>query len=98
MEPTVGPEPSSPFRLDGRGALVTGAGSADGIGPAIARVYAAAGAAVALADQDASGASSNARDIGERAFGVHMDVTQPESVAAAVALGGRELGARDLPV
>ena len=49
MNVTVGPEAGSPFRLDGRVALVTGAGSADGIGQAIARVYAAAGAASSAA-------------------------------------------------
>jgi 3-oxoacyl-[acyl-carrier protein] reductase len=94
------PEPpnSSPFRLFGRVALVTGAGSADGIGQAIARVYAAAGAAVALADQDADGAEANARAIGARTLGVPMDVTQPESVATAAALVERELGPVDILV
>src|ERR1700686_3022149 len=94
-----GPEqPNSPFRLDGRVALITGAGSADGIGQAVARVYAAAGAAVALADQDASGAAANASAIGERALGVELDVTQPESVAAAVAVVERDLGPIDILV
>jgi 3-oxoacyl-[acyl-carrier protein] reductase len=95
---TAGPAPDSPFRLDGRVALITGAGSADGIGQAIARVYAAAGAAVALADQDASGASANAQAMGDRALGVALDVTQPESVAAAVAVVERELGPIDILV
>jgi 3-oxoacyl-[acyl-carrier protein] reductase len=94
---TVEPNQGSPFRLDGRVALITGAGSADGIGEAIARVYAAAGAAVALADQDASGAETNARAIGS-AIGVHVDVTQPESVARAVASVERELGPVDILV
>jgi 3-oxoacyl-[acyl-carrier protein] reductase len=94
---TVEPKQGSPFRLDGRVALITGAGSADGIGQAIARVYAAAGAAVALADQDASGAETNARAIGS-AIGVHVDVTQPESVARAVASVERELGPVDILV
>ena len=98
MNVTVGPEAGSPFRLDGRVALVTGAGSADGIGQAIARVYAAAGAAVALADQDASGAETNARGIGDRALGVQLDVTQPDSVAAAVAVVERQLGPVDILV
>jgi 3-oxoacyl-[acyl-carrier protein] reductase len=90
--------PDSPFRLDGRVAFVTGAGSADGIGQAIASVYAAAGAAVALADQDTAGAEQNARAIGDRALGVHVDVTQPGSVAAAVAVVERELGPVDILV
>jgi 3-oxoacyl-[acyl-carrier protein] reductase len=91
-------QPTSPFRLDGRVALITGAGSADGIGQAIAGVYAAAGAAVALADQDASGAEANARAIGDRALGVHLDVTQPESVAAAILVVERDLGPVDILV
>jgi NAD(P)-dependent dehydrogenase (short-subunit alcohol dehydrogenase family) len=92
------PESRNPFRLDGRVALVTGAGSADGIGQAIARIYAAAGAAVALADQDGGGAQANARGIGERALGLHLDVTQPESVAAGVAQVELALGPIDILV
>jgi NAD(P)-dependent dehydrogenase (short-subunit alcohol dehydrogenase family) len=92
------PESRNPFRLDGRVALVTGAGSADGIGQAIARIYAAAGAAVALADQDGGGAHANARGIGERALGLHLDVTQPESVAAGVAQVELALGPIDILV
>jgi NAD(P)-dependent dehydrogenase (short-subunit alcohol dehydrogenase family) len=79
-------------------ALVTGAGSADGIGQAIARLYASAGAKVALADQDGGGAEANARAIGESALGLQLDVTQPDSVATAVAVVERELGPVDILV
>jgi 3-oxoacyl-[acyl-carrier protein] reductase len=97
---TTEPEPpnTNPFRLDGRVALVTGAGSANGIGQAIAHAYAAAGASVALADQDAAGAEANARALGTRALGVHLDVTRPESVAAALTSVERELGPVDILV
>ena len=77
----------NPFRLDGRVALVTGAGSATGIGRAIASAYAGAGAAVVLADLDVDGAMRNAGELaaaGGQAFAVAVDVTQEASVATAV--------------
>jgi 3-oxoacyl-[acyl-carrier protein] reductase len=86
------------FRLDGRVALVTGAGSPDGIGRAIARLFASAGACVGLVDQDATGAEANAAAIGERALGAFADVTQPESVAAAVAAVEQRFGPVDILV
>ena len=87
---------SNPFRLAGRVALVTGAGSPDGIGRAIARLFAAAGAAVALVDQDAAGAEANAAAIGDRALGAFADVTRPDSVAEAVTLIEQRLGPVDI--
>ena len=89
---------SGPFRLDGRVALVTGAGSPDGIGRAIARLFASAGASVALVDQDATGAEANAAAIGERALGAFTDVTQPESVAAVAAAVEQQFGPVDILV
>jgi 3-oxoacyl-[acyl-carrier protein] reductase len=53
---------------------------------------------VALADQDGPGAERNVREIGGRALGVQLDVTQPESVNAAVAIVERELGPVDILV
>lgn len=81
------------FRLDGRVALVTGAGSQRGIGREIARAYVRAGARVALADLDGKGAEHNAAELGERAIGLQMDVTDPGSVSRAVAEVRRQLGA-----
>ena len=49
------------FRLDGRSALVTGAGS--GVGAAVAEAFAAAGAAVLVTDIDAAAAGSAAAAI-----------------------------------
>lgn len=67
--------------LDGRTALVTG--GATGIGEAIARVLAAAGAHVAIGDVDHDGARRVADDIGGTAL--ELDVTDPTSADAAVA-------------
>lgn len=74
--------------LEGRVALVTGAGSQRGLGVAIARALTAAGADVVLADLDLEGARRNAAAIGGGARAVEMDVTSGESVAAAVADAG----------
>src|SRR5262249_48153995 len=71
------------MRLDGKAALVTGAAS--GIGKHIAETFAAAGAAVTIADLDGSGATDLAgvlRAKGARALGLRMDVTSEKEVAS----------------
>jgi 3-oxoacyl-[acyl-carrier protein] reductase len=89
-----------PFRLDGRVALITGAGSEHGIGRAIATAFAAAGASVGLVDMDAAGAERNAAELqtGAEAFGCGVDVTDPESVRAAVERAETALGPVDVLV
>ena len=89
------------FRLDGRVALVTGAGSERGIGREIGLAFAAAGASVGLADVDEGGVRAAAealRGIGGEAMPLPMDVTDPGSVAAAVAALEGELGPADILV
>ncbi|MEO7143795.1 MAG: SDR family NAD(P)-dependent oxidoreductase [Bryobacteraceae bacterium] len=71
------------FSLEGQTAIVTGA--ATGIGEAIARRLAEAGAAVAAADLNGAGAAEVARSIGGAAFGVEIDVANRASVERAVA-------------
>jgi NAD(P)-dependent dehydrogenase (short-subunit alcohol dehydrogenase family) len=79
------------FSLAGRRALVTGASGV--LGGHFARVLHGAGARVALAARRAEAVAALARQLGDGAFGVSLDVTDPASVplafdAAEAALGG----------
>lgn len=68
---------TAPFRLDGKHALVTG--GASGIGEAMCRVFAAAGATVHIADIDPAKASALAEELSGAA--AHLcDVTDERSV------------------
>ncbi len=71
------------FDLKGQTALVTGA--ATGIGEAIARRLARAGAAVAVGDMNFEGATQVAHSIDGGSFAVHIDITRSDSVNAAIA-------------
>jgi NAD(P)-dependent dehydrogenase (short-subunit alcohol dehydrogenase family) len=85
--------------LDGRVALVTGAGA--GIGAAIASVLAEAGAIVAANDIDRDRAQRTAAAIRERgghAVGVPADVTDEDQVRDLVAACQAELGSLDIAV
>jgi NAD(P)-dependent dehydrogenase (short-subunit alcohol dehydrogenase family) len=82
------------WRLDGRVALVTGAGS--GIGAASAEALAAAGAAVAVTDLDEEAAQAVAARIGARglrAVAHRLDVSIEDEWVRAVAAVTAELGA-----
>lgn len=81
------------FELDGRSALVTGAGS--GIGQAIALALFEAGAAVVASDIDARAGEETAaliKEAGGRAISCVADVTEPSQMADAVRIAER-LGA-----
>jgi NAD(P)-dependent dehydrogenase (short-subunit alcohol dehydrogenase family) len=76
--------------------LITG--GTGGIGSAIARRFAAEGASVVIADLDLAEAEAAAADIGERAVGVRLDVTDEESVEGAFAEASLRFGGVDLLV
>ena len=89
----------SPLTLAGRVAVVTGA--AAGIGEAIARVFARAGAALAICDRDAERLGAVARALageGTRVAEEVFDVREPEAVRRFVARAAAELGPLDVLV
>ncbi len=71
-----------PFDLSGQTAIVTGA--ATGIGEAIAKRLASAGATVAVADLDQAGATAVAASLGNNSFALPVDITNSQSVFDAI--------------
>ncbi len=83
-------------KLDGKVAIVTGAGS--GMGRAIARRYADEGANVIVADLNADAARSVADEIGESAIPVPVDVRNQSQVQAMVDAAVSAFGGLDILV
>jgi gluconate 5-dehydrogenase len=81
-------------RLEGISVLVTGATS--GLGQAMARALAAAGARVAMTSRDASRAEAVAGELG--ALGVQLDVRCEQSARAAIDQVYQRLGGLDMLV
>jgi NAD(P)-dependent dehydrogenase (short-subunit alcohol dehydrogenase family) len=82
------------YRLDGRPAIVVGAGN--GIGRAIAMAFAAAGAPVACLDVEAASAEATAKAIeaaGGTAAPMRCNVASEDSVTEAVAAAVAAIGA-----
>ena len=84
------------MRLDGKTAIVTGAGG--GFGEATARRFAAEGARVVVADLRGDAAAKVADDIGETALAVTADVGSASDVAEVVSATLQRFGAPDILV
>ena len=82
--------------LDGRIAIITGGGS--GIGQAIALLFAAHGARVAILDLAADDTVRRATERGDRAVHIACDVTSQSAVDAAFAQVSSMYGALDILV
>lgn len=78
------------MRLNGKIAIVTGAGS--GFGEAIARRFASEGARVVVVDLRGDAADRVAADIGEAAFAITADVGSAVDVSRAVSETRRHFG------
>ncbi|UCC16631.1 MAG: SDR family oxidoreductase [Dehalococcoidales bacterium] len=94
---------SSKFSLEGRVALVTGAGGVLGMGRATALAFAEAGADVAVTDLivkadnwDLEGTAEEIRKLGRRSLAVQADVTKRNEVDNLVQKTVQELGTVDI--
>ena len=84
------------FRLDGKSALVTGAGS--GIGEEIARLFVAQGASCVIADIDEAGGRRVANDLGNLCPFRRIDVTDSEDVKSGMEFAVDRYGKLDILV
>lgn len=92
-----------PGRLDGpllagRTALITGAGSVNGIGRATARLFARHGARVAVTDIDVEGAGRVVEEIGAGHLSLECDVTDRGSCAQVIEATLSAFGSLDILV
>jgi len=83
-------------QLEGKVALITGAGS--GFGEGIAKLYAREGAQVIIADINEDAANRVASDIGSAALALKGDVSKREDVQNMVDAGINEFGSLDIVV
>ncbi len=81
-------------RLEGKTALITGA--ARGIGRTFAEAYLREGAQVIIADIDADRGAETAKELGEKAAFVRLDVTDQDSIDQAIAAAADTFGQIDI--
>lgn len=84
------------MQIEGTVVVITGAGS--GIGRALARKFADAGAAVVAGDIDADAAAATAAGIGERAVGVGADAASAAGIATLLDAARDAFGPVDIYV
>ena len=92
MSPTVDPS----FSLGGKIAAITGAAS--GIGLAIAQMFVAKGATIAVMDMLEEQAHATAEQLGNNSAAFSVNVTDPESVNSAVSAAVAHFGRIDILV
>lgn len=76
--------------------LITGASS--GVGEAAARMFAAEGASIALLARSGERLAALASELGANAYGIVVDVSDPDAVATAVADANDVLGGLEVAV
>jgi NAD(P)-dependent dehydrogenase (short-subunit alcohol dehydrogenase family) len=81
-------------RLQGKVALITGAGT--GIGRAAAILFVREGARVVIADIDAAAGEDAAHRAGDGAIAIRTDVTDPDSLQAAISATVDKFGRLDV--
>ena len=89
------------FDFKGRTVIITGSGSARGLGREAVMCFAEAGADVVVADMNLEGAEAvaeEARAKGVNAMAVKLNVTDPESAAAMAETVAKEFGKIDVLV
>ena len=80
--------------LENKKAIVTG--GASGIGEQIVRLFHAQGAAVVIADINREAGSKLAEELGERAFCVAVDLSEPEDIKRMIHESMEALGGLDI--
>lgn len=81
-------------RLEGKSALITGA--ARGIGRGFAERYLVEGATVAIADINIEAAKQTARELGDAAYAVQIDVSDQDSINTAITSVVAQAGKLDI--